>query len=492
MKHKKKVGKPVVPASAQHTVGQNGRDGTSDQAHMTKPHAAGHAAHAANGHGHELLANGKARVQHGKGGVNTNKGGNRSPLGKRPAAGQAQHRAPEEQGRAQHAKRLKTAAGSMQGGHNPGVRAQAQDVSKAGQADVPASRPTAAAGHDNGLDHEGKTGMPRQAAKKGKVFKNGKSATAAAGTGTTAPAAAAAAPPSKTTPVGSNWESLKKVIGARGQGRKRKEGAEGQSAGGAGMKRPSSLGKNQGVTQVIAMDCEMVGVGPNGVRSAVARVCLVNNEGNVLLDAHVSPKEPVTDFRTRYSGIRPADLQGPGVLSLEEAQEKVSKLLTGCTLVGHALHNDLKALLLDHPRKDRRDTATYPPLMKAPAPGRKMKARALRHLAKEELGLTIQEGEHSPVDDARAALYIYHRHRKDWERALATGSLKRAKVHAEANRKALNSQQLASAETGGDARKARMGRGGGSHAAAALLKAKAHAKVDFMSRDVRDDPLADL
>ena len=46
----------------------------------------------------------------------------------------------------------------------------------------------------------------------------------------------------------------------------------------------------------------------------------------------------------------------------------------------------------------------------------KLKPRALRHLAAEQLGLTIQEGEHSPVEDARAALYLYLKHRKEWER----------------------------------------------------------------------------
>lgn len=51
----------------------------------------------------------------------------------------------------------------------------------------------------------------------------------------------------------------------------------------------------------------------------------------------------------------------------------------------------------------------------------KLKARALRHLASEELGLVIQEGEHSPVDDARAALYLYMKHRKEWERWMAQG-----------------------------------------------------------------------
>lgn len=71
-----------------------------------------------------------------------------------------------------------------------------------------------------------------------------------------------------------------------------------------------------------------------------------------------------------------------------------------------------QALLLSHPRKLIRDTARYPPLMRATIPGRRPKPRALRHLALEHLGLTIQAGEHSPVDDARAALYLYQKHRK--------------------------------------------------------------------------------
>lgn len=72
----------------------------------------------------------------------------------------------------------------------------------------------------------------------------------------------------------------------------------------------------------------------------------------------------------------------------------------------------LQALLLSHPRKHIRDTARYPPLMRATAPGRRPKPRALRHLAAQHLGLTIQAGEHSPVDDARAALYLYLRFQK--------------------------------------------------------------------------------
>lgn len=72
----------------------------------------------------------------------------------------------------------------------------------------------------------------------------------------------------------------------------------------------------------------------------------------------------------------------------------------------------LQALMLSHPRKLIRDTARFPPLMRPSAPGRKAKPRALRHLAAEHLGLTIQEGEHTPIDDARATLYLYHKYKK--------------------------------------------------------------------------------
>ncbi len=71
-----------------------------------------------------------------------------------------------------------------------------------------------------------------------------------------------------------------------------------------------------------------------------------------------------------------------------------------------------QALQLGHPGRDVRDTARFPPLMRAAAPGRRPRPRALRHLAAEHLGLAIQAGEHSPVDDARAALYLYQKHRR--------------------------------------------------------------------------------
>ena len=73
------------------------------------------------------------------------------------------------------------------------------------------------------------------------------------------------------------------------------------------------------------------------------RVCVVNSAGNVLLDEHVAQKERVTDYRTRFSGIRPRDLVGaPG---LEEVQHRVADMFKGRTVVGHAITNDLTVSL---------------------------------------------------------------------------------------------------------------------------------------------------
>mmetsp|Transcript_6626 Transcript_6626/g.18478 ORF Transcript_6626/g.18478 Transcript_6626/m.18478 type:complete len:256 (-) Transcript_6626:128-895(-) len=182
------------------------------------------------------------------------------------------------------------------------------------------------------------------------------------------------------------------------------------------LRRPEARGDSVELKGPVAIDCEMVGVGPEGKYSSLARVCIVNNLGNVLLDVYVKQKQKVADYRTFVSGIRPSDLKV--ALPLEEVQEKVHSIVKGRMLVGHAIHNDLAALQMSHPRKLIRDTAKYPPLMREPRPGRKPKPRALRKLAAEQLGLEIQSGEHSPVDDARCALYLYHKHQKEWEKSL--------------------------------------------------------------------------
>ena len=110
----------------------------------------------------------------------------------------------------------------------------------------------------------------------------------------------------------------------------------------------------------------MVGTGPDGATSALARVCIVNSHGAVVLDTHVASAEPVTDYRTHVSGVRPEHLRGAPPLL--DVQKQVAEMISGRVLVGHALRNDFKALLLSHPKRLIRDTAAYAPLMQARHP----------------------------------------------------------------------------------------------------------------------------
>ena len=124
----------------------------------------------------------------------------------------------------------------------------------------------------------------------------------------------------------------------------------------------------------------------------------------------------MTDFRTKYSGVRAKDLKSNSV-TFRDCQQKVAALLRGKILVGHALSNDLKVLLLPHPRQQMRDTARWPPLMRTTRHG-KRRPRKLRDLVLEHLDRKIQEGEHGSVEDATAAMDLYKLFAADWEASL--------------------------------------------------------------------------
>ena len=160
----------------------------------------------------------------------------------------------------------------------------------------------------------------------------------------------------------------------------------------------------------VAIDCEMVGVGPTpDSYSALARVSLVDYHGHQLYDSFVSPKEAITDYRTHVSGITPELLQK--ARSLEAVQADVARLLDGRILIGHAIKNDMSALLLGHSKRDIRDTSrhqAYKALARGRTPG-------LKKLAREVLGLNIQGGEHSSIEDARATMLLFRRDKEGFE-----------------------------------------------------------------------------
>lgn len=162
------------------------------------------------------------------------------------------------------------------------------------------------------------------------------------------------------------------------------------------------------LTKQIAIDCEMVGIG-NGTESMLARVSIVNRHGFCVYDKYVKPTEPVQDYRTKVSGIRPHDIQNGEEFKI--VQKEVAEILKGRILIGHALNHDLDVLYLSHPRKYLRDTSrfkTFKQISKGNTP-------SLKKLALELLGKEIQIGEHNSVEDARTAMQLYALYKNKWE-----------------------------------------------------------------------------
>ncbi|GJJ78922.1 RNA exonuclease 4 [Entomortierella parvispora] len=181
---------------------------------------------------------------------------------------------------------------------------------------------------------------------------------------------------------------------------------------------PTATGKHK-IGKYVGIDCEMVGVGPDGVQSALARVSIVNYYGVTILDLFVRPMERVTDFRTAVSGITPKHLLT--AVEFKDAQKQVADVIEDKIVVGHAVHNDFKALLLDHPQRLIRDTSRYKPfraLSKGNTP-------SLKRLAHEILGIRIQDGAHSSVEDARITILLYRKHKDAWDASLALKAKKR-------------------------------------------------------------------
>ncbi|GCB80198.1 hypothetical protein scyTo_0017102 [Scyliorhinus torazame] len=168
-------------------------------------------------------------------------------------------------------------------------------------------------------------------------------------------------------------------------------------------------GAFEGLTKAVALDCEMVGVGLDKVDSILARVSIVNQFGKCVYDKYVKPTEKVTDYRTWVSGIRPRDMKNGE--DFKVVQREVAGILDGRTLVGHAVHNDLKILFLDHPRKTIRDTQKYKPFKTATRCSRP----SLKNLCQQILNVKVQDAEHSSVQDAQATMRLYTLVKQKWE-----------------------------------------------------------------------------
>lgn len=166
----------------------------------------------------------------------------------------------------------------------------------------------------------------------------------------------------------------------------------------------------------VAIDCEMVGTGPKRL-SELARCSIVSYEGDVIYDQFIRPASKVTDYRTRWSGIRRADLIN--ATPFAQARMEIMKLIKGKVVVGHAVHNDFKVIGYSHPPELIRDTSQIPLLnQKAGIEGNR--CTSLKKLTKAIFSRDIQTGNkgHSSVEDARATMELYKVVEHEWERQL--------------------------------------------------------------------------
>ena len=162
----------------------------------------------------------------------------------------------------------------------------------------------------------------------------------------------------------------------------------------------------------------MVGVG-KGRRSALARCSVVNYDGSVMLDCYVKPSCPITDYRTRYSGIMPHHMKN--AMPFHRVQKKVKRLLRNKQLVGHAIATDLKILRLEHDPIKIRDTSQYVPLrLMAGLPISKLPS--LRNLSLALFNKEIQNKVHCSVEDSRMAMQLYRLVEDKWELNIPTDS----------------------------------------------------------------------
>ncbi|XP_017283974.1 interferon-stimulated 20 kDa exonuclease-like 2 [Kryptolebias marmoratus] len=191
------------------------------------------------------------------------------------------------------------------------------------------------------------------------------------------------------------------------------------SVSGSHKPTPASVGNP---TKYLAIDCEMVGTGPKGSISQLARCSIISYDGDVVYDKFIKPSMPITDYRTKWSGIRPRDLLKATPFS--EARKEILRLLMGKVVVGHAIHNDFKALSYTHPSVLTRDTSRIPLLNLKAGFGEK-ECASLKRLTKAIFNRDIQVGKkgHSSVEDAKATMELYKVVEEEWERTLLSKSM---------------------------------------------------------------------
>lgn len=156
-------------------------------------------------------------------------------------------------------------------------------------------------------------------------------------------------------------------------------------------------------------------VRPN--KSGLARVSVLRasgiKEGVPFIDDYITIREPIVDYVTQYSGIKPGDLDPRtsehNLVPLKAAYKKLWLLLNlGCVFVGHGLASDFRKINIQVPKSQTVDTQY---LFFHPSKNRRLSLRYLawavfkEYIQEEPTPDTVQG--HDSIEDARMAMRLW-------------------------------------------------------------------------------------
>lgn len=155
-------------------------------------------------------------------------------------------------------------------------------------------------------------------------------------------------------------------------------------------------------------------------KNGLARVSVLRGngeaEGTPFIDDYITIFEPIVDYKTQYSGIKPGDLDAQlsthNLVPLKVAYKKLWILLNlGCVFVGHGLASDFRKANIHVPKAQTVDTQY---LYLAPGKNRRFSLRYLawavfKEYIQEETFDDAQADGHDSIEDARMAWRLWRK-----------------------------------------------------------------------------------